>query len=216
MLRQLHAGALLEGIKFRILIRVFVLQRSIRFRDDRSMPGRADGDLHRVTADDLDGFRAGFKIHPFAIDFILIWVFRINSFDIQIHHIRTDIREAPGDPVIMTDDNTRHTREGEAGYVVRTFLGYGLAVAGEPGTRSMAFECRDADRSPAAACRSLCVDRKPPRSWNQSHRLPDPCARSRREMLCCESAARVSSGMSKAVCGSAMRLVGRGLRYPSC
>ncbi len=50
-------------------------------------------------------------IAPFAIDFVLIGVGGINFFDKQILHIRPDVGEAPGNAVIVTDDDARRARK---------------------------------------------------------------------------------------------------------
>ena len=125
LFRQIHPGPFTEGDELGILFRIFVFQWSIDFRDDRSMPGRADGDLDRIAADHTDGFGAGFEIHPLAIDFILVRVFRIDALDIKIHDVGADIGETPGNPVIVADDHTGYPGKGKAGHGIRTLGAFG-------------------------------------------------------------------------------------------
>ena len=82
LLGQIHTRAIFEWDKLGVVLRVFVFQWTIRFRDDRSVPGGSDRDFHRIAPHHLNRFAAGLKIHPFPVDLILVRVLGIDPFDI--------------------------------------------------------------------------------------------------------------------------------------
>src|SRR5690242_19383910 len=103
---KLNACFIFEGNEFLILGISFVLQRSKSIGDDRSVTSQPNSNFERVTADNADCLLASFEIYPLAIDFILIWIVRVDLFNIEIHHIGTDIGEAPGNFIRVTDNDT--------------------------------------------------------------------------------------------------------------
>ncbi len=83
-------------------------------------------------------------IRPLSIYFVLIWVFRVQAFDVKVLYIRSDVREAPGDPVIVTDHHSRNTGKRKAGYVKRTLSTSGRTVQSDlvPDGRHLRAEMR--------------------------------------------------------------------------
>ena len=128
LLGQVDTRALVEGHKFRVFASVLIFQRSIRVRNNGSVPCEPDGNLYRVAANDLDGFCTSLEVHPFAIDLVLVGIVRVDALDVEVHDVGTQIRHAPGDPVIVTDHDPGNACEGKAGYVVRAFLSLWLAL----------------------------------------------------------------------------------------
>ena len=119
LFRQFDAAAILEWNEFFVLRIAFIFQRTECLRDDRSMARASNGDRLCFAAGDLESFLAGRKVHPFAVDLVLIRVVGIHFFDVQVHHIGTDIRKTPCDLVVMTDHNARHARKREPRYFER-------------------------------------------------------------------------------------------------
>src|SRR5689334_16756906 len=103
---EAYSGALFEGNKFLILRISLILQRSKGIRDNRSMPCRTDCKLHRISANDIDGFFSCFEINPLTVYLVLIWIFWIHFFDKQIHHVFISKCESPGNVVVMSQENT--------------------------------------------------------------------------------------------------------------
>ncbi len=92
------------------------------------MPRGADIDLHWIASNHVDGLLASLEVHPLAVDFVLVWVFRIDFFDVQVHHVRAYIGKAPGDTVIVTDDHAGNSGKGEAGHLDRASVAFRHAV----------------------------------------------------------------------------------------
>jgi hypothetical protein len=130
MLGQFHARFVLEGFVFGVVGIYLIFEWAVRLGDDRAVARDADGHFHGVAAADEDGFDAGFKVHPFAVHFVLVGVVGIDLFDEQILHVGAEVGEGPGDVIVVSSHHARHAREREAGHFERTGLGDGLAMQG--------------------------------------------------------------------------------------
>ena len=84
------------------------------------MSGIAHCLLHGVCPCDLDRLRHLHHVHPFTIDLVLVGILGINLIDVQIHHVRIDIGDAPGNGLVVADDDARVPREGKPGNLVGT------------------------------------------------------------------------------------------------
>ena len=70
---------------------------------------------HWLLVLDLDGLLHCLQISPLALEFILCRVVRIiQPLDVEILHIWSQVGDPPGDAAVVTDDDQRHTGEGEA------------------------------------------------------------------------------------------------------
>ena len=86
------------------------------------MKGRAHGDGNRLLSDHIDRLRACLEINPFPVGFILLGIIGIDFFNEQIHHIRARVGKTPGDIVVVSDDDARHTREGKPAHFIRALI----------------------------------------------------------------------------------------------
>ncbi len=93
-----------------------------------AVTGGAHDQGDRVSSRYLDGLLPRVKIDPFAVDFILVWVIRIEALNIQIHHIRPNVGEPPGNPIVVADNDTRHARKRKSADLKGTGITFRRAV----------------------------------------------------------------------------------------
>src|SRR5581483_429314 len=79
-----------------------------------TVTGNFDRKIYILTAFDVDDFVYDLHVLPLAHVFVLIRVGGIDFFDIQILNVRIEIRHAPRDAVVVTDDDARDARKGIA------------------------------------------------------------------------------------------------------
>ena len=75
------------------------------------MTGITNGQILWVTPSHLNGFLNQVHVYPISIYLILIGVLGVDLLDVQVLNIRTGIGEAPGNPIVVPDNHTRHTGE---------------------------------------------------------------------------------------------------------
>ena len=96
---------------------------------DRPVAGITDGQHHRLIAPvHVNRLVDDIHVDPLAVDFVLIRVGRVDALDIHVLHIRADVGHAPGDAVIVADDDAGNARKGESTHVIGATVGFLDAV----------------------------------------------------------------------------------------
>ena len=80
---------------------------------DRAMPGYADVDGLGRLALDFDFFGNDLHILPGTLELVLVGVGRVNFFHVEVLRIAAHVGNAPGYPLIVADNHTRHTGESD-------------------------------------------------------------------------------------------------------
>ena len=65
----------------------------------------------------LNLFAHDLGLFPLALVFVLIWVCGVKFLDIEILHIGYCVGDAPGDMLIMSDDDSWCARKAHSGYI---------------------------------------------------------------------------------------------------
>ena len=125
-------------------------------RQHRAVPGLADRDVDRRRALHGDRFVPGRERRAALRRQIAAGIGRIDLFDENVLDIGRRRREAPGNPLVVTDHDQRHPGRGAAGNLVLR----GLQPRQIPEAR--ARQRRDAGRWRGSACRSRCARRRRP------------------------------------------------------
>ena len=80
-------------------------------REDRSMDRRSDGEGDRLLTGHLDRLHARRGLHPLLAT--LHAPGAIETLEIEVTHVGSEVGEAPGDPLVVSDDDAGDTGEGE-------------------------------------------------------------------------------------------------------
>ena len=82
------------------------------------MAGRADVERDIVAPGDLDHLVADLERDRRALEQVVGRVRRIDLLLEQVLHVRADVRGAPGDPLVVAEDDGRDAREAHPDDVV--------------------------------------------------------------------------------------------------
>lgn len=89
------------------------------------MDGRADGQLDVVAARDLDRLGALLERHQCSVAPVLV---ALDALDVQVGDIGGEVREPPGDLLVVADDDAGKAGEREASHVERALLAHRRAL----------------------------------------------------------------------------------------
>jgi len=92
------------------------------------MSSVANNKVNLFTTCNVDYLIDDLHIHPLPIDFILIWVCRVDLLDIKIDHIWAYIRKSPGHTVIMPNDHSGHPGKRKTSDIVCTIRSFRCAM----------------------------------------------------------------------------------------
>ena len=87
-------------------------------RDDGAVAGDGDVQDHVPSVLHVNDFGAVFGLEPTVRS--LVFAVLVEILDVQILHGRLDVGEAPGNALVVTDDDERHSGQRHADYIVTT------------------------------------------------------------------------------------------------
>ena len=103
-----HRGALGDGRPLGQRLQFFV-----GVGEHRPVACLAHADRHRGPTGDEEHLLAGVHRLPLAVDVVQVGVVRVDPFQVKVLHVRPGIGHAPGDAVVVADDDRRQADEGE-------------------------------------------------------------------------------------------------------
>ena len=85
--------------------------------DDRPVLGLAHGQGDILAAVDLDDLLDEGHVAPLAHVLVLVGVVGVDLLDVEVLHVGADVGDAPGDAVVVADDDAGDAGEAETGHI---------------------------------------------------------------------------------------------------